>query len=1130
MMNQAGFEGLFEGSERFTLKRIQIANWGTFDGIHDIEVSEKGHLFVGGSGSGKSTILDAMSVLTSPRASNFNAAARQGERRSDRSFVSYMRGAWSSEQDGEGRAASRYLRTGPTWSGIALTYTGHFKDDITLLFIGFLTGKSREESQVRKHYFVVTEPFDLARLRDFGTGPAGFDLRLVGKRFPTAKGFKTFGAYSECFCEYFQIGSTKVLDLLHKAQSAKNLGDINRFFRDFMLAEPQAFGLAESLAVNFSRLRDAYLAVKTAREQEEVLSEAREAWNLAREAEKRIRENDALIAELPAWRLTQTRQYLEGILPGLRTRAKEAGERFDLAQKEEEALRAQLGDLERERYESGGAGIERLEKEKAEREREIGAAARRLARLSGAFEALGEKKPRSLTQWQDLARDLRNRLEKAEKEEASLREQVLSVGIGVDQDNRKLVELTREIETMRKHRSNIPAGLLEVRDRILEALGLTPEDLPFAGELLEIRESEARWQGALERVLSNFASSLLVREKHYADLARHLDRTHLGIRLVYFRVKPPAGPLPEVSPDALPAKFQVKAGVWAPWLRSELARRFNYACVESTAQFAAHRQAVTLAGQVKHNETRHEKDDRHRVDDRRYWKTGFSNESKIAEFEKEAASLKEAMARKIEEGKKLDAALRASDRIREACRRLLETDWNDIDDAAPQARLAQIAQELRTLREGNDRLRELSERIAETGVLLKAAREKTRMSLEERALATREEERRAQALEETLSKLSGLTVNTSLHPAIESLRASLGNRLRQPEALDDAEKRLLRILGERNTQEKDQQNEAENRMIARFQAFKSSWPDQAADLDAAVASAPEFFEKLDVLERDRLPEFEKRFRELLESSTRKDLVSLFRKIDDERRDIKSRMREVNESLADAVFNRSAEGDTHLIIDVKDLRLPEFEGFMREQNAILGTDTAALGQKEAEAYYLRLEALVKKLDPKEDEFRTWRSRVLDPREQMAFQGREVGSAGETLDVYDSGAGKSGGQRQKLTMTCLVAALRYQLGGKKGDLPSFAPIVMDEAFDKADSEFTDLSMRIIEDFGFQPIIATPEKGLYTLEPYVESCAYVRCENRRRSVVVPFRLERLKEGAQKAREDRRGSGDLSDGGSTS
>jgi putative exonuclease SbcCD C subunit len=58
-------------------------------------------------------------------------------------------------------------------------------------------------------------------------------------------------------------------------------------------------------------------------------------------------------------------------------------------------------------------------------------------------------------------------------------------------------------------------------------------------------------------------------------------------------------------------------------------------------------------------------------------------------------------------------------------------------------------------------------------------------------------------------------------------------------------------------------------------------------------------------------------------------------------------------------------------------------------------------------------------------------------------------------HRGGSGKSGGQRQNLATTCLAAALRYQLGGDDHGLPQYAPVVLDEAFDKADNEFTALA---------------------------------------------------------------------------
>jgi uncharacterized protein YPO0396 len=105
----------------------------------------------------------------------------------------------------------------------------------------------------------------------------------------------------------------------------------------------------------------------------------------------------------------------------------------------------------------------------------------------------------------------------------------------------------------------------------------------------------------------------------------------------------------------------------------------------------------------------------------------------------------------------------------------------------------------------------------------------------------------------------------------------------------------------------------------------------------------------------------------------------------------------------------------------------------------------------------------------------------------------------VEVYRSGAGKSGGQRQKLAATCLAAALRYQLGSNEQGTPGYAPVVLDEAFDKADNEFTAMAMNIFVNFGFQMVVATPLKSVMTLEPFIGGACFVEIRERRRSSVL-------------------------------
>jgi uncharacterized protein YPO0396 len=68
-----------------------------------------------------------------------------------------------------------------------------------------------------------------------------------------------------------------------------------------------------------------------------------------------------------------------------------------------------------------------------------------------------------------------------------------------------------------------------------------------------------------------------------------------------------------------------------------------------------------------------------------------------------------------------------------------------------------------------------------------------------------------------------------------------------------------------------------------------------------------------------------------------------------------------------------------------------------------------------------------------------------------------------------------------------------------LPSFSTIVLDEAFDKADSEFTAMAMNIFKTFGFQMIVATPLKSVMTLEPFIGGACFVHIRDRKNSAMI-------------------------------
>jgi uncharacterized protein YPO0396 len=66
-------------------------------------------------------------------------------------------------------------------------------------------------------------------------------------------------------------------------------------------------------------------------------------------------------------------------------------------------------------------------------------------------------------------------------------------------------ELMAEIRSLKARRSNVPAEQVAMRSALCRALALSEEAMPFAGELLQVRDDERDWEGAAERCCATSA-------------------------------------------------------------------------------------------------------------------------------------------------------------------------------------------------------------------------------------------------------------------------------------------------------------------------------------------------------------------------------------------------------------------------------------------------------------------------------------------------------------------------------------------------------------------------------------------------------------------------------------------------
>jgi uncharacterized protein YPO0396 len=1085
---------------QFRASRLQVFNWGTFSGLHDIPLSDRGFLIVGKSGTGKSTLLDAFSaLLVPPRWVDFNAAARETERSGrDRNLLSYMRGAWAEQKDGDsGQIATRYLRTGTTWSALALTFKSRAGEIVTLVRLFWIRGTSSSIQDVRRYFLIFEREVDLRELEDFG---ANLDVRKLKQRHVDAFAREDFQPYQERFCRLLGIENEAALRLLHKTQSAKNLGDLNTFLRDFMLDRPQTFDVAEQLVSEFGELNAAHTAVVTAREQVQMLKPAREDFD---RMQLRIEARDAL-AELQA----RLRDYVEICrlkllheqLDELDTQAAGIEGELERNQASLDARKAVQHDLEQQHREASGDMVERWESEKKELESQRAHRLRKNDQARNACRSLGWILPDSPQEFAGLLAKAREEIESWADTTAQSRKDQVELEVRKREAESAFVEARREVEALRRQPSNIPAVMLELRRRVAEGAGVPEAALPFAGELIQVKQDQREWLQTSERVLRNFAVSLLVDERNYPAVAAYINGTDLGQRLFYYRTLMAENPsLKPVPANCLALKLDVKQCIQREWLVAELRSRFDYACVNTLAEFRRVDRAVTREGQIKHSKTRHEKDDRRSGTLQRM--LGFDNREKREEFERHAGELGQQLAQVMEKIRKLEADEQARAERRMQCQTLVNLQWQEIDAQSIVQRIAEIDQNLRSLKEGNGELRRIGEQLERQRALVEQADQELRKSL-------LRQQQNLEAIGETRGRIAKIAAHppASLDRALADEFDRRFSRAAQRICLAELDPVSVSVVQSmhRESAEVSRDISAIERAIeSRFQQFVTRWPAESGDLQPNMSSSGDFFAKLTRLELDGLPAHEHRFFDLLRNQSLQNLASLSTHLNNARKEILGRMDVVNASLRNLPFNQTAEQTTYLQIEASDKQLAVVREFKQEVQQALShawTDD----RDDAERRFLVLRRIVDRLSSQAIEDKHWRELVLDVRQNVEFIGREFDEENVEVEVYRSGAGKSGGQRQKLATTCLAAALRYQLGGVDHGIPRYATVVLDEAFDKADNEFTALAMNIFASFGFQMIVATPLKSVMTLEPFIGGACFVDISERRTSGVMMIEYE--------------------------
>ena len=1108
----------------FRLSKLEVFNWGTFDGeVHGISPRGATSLLVGKNGSGKSTLVDALlTLLVRPKTRNYNVAA--GASKTERNEKTYIQGAYDRTIGADGRPKVQYLRPGNAHYSALLACFENLQTEkvFTVAQVLYL-----DSNHTRQTIYAFDAKAERGIVDDLGGLSAGSGIKTT----LSDRGFQTTDSYKQYF-EWIRRKAgfrPKAMDMFNQAAWVKDVQQLDSFVRDHMLEKKPWNEKVAQLLQHFSELSEAHRALLQVREQAVLLEPIMEHGRRYTDAANALQSaRDQLSATSLYFDFATSRllaplcdQWLEriSVLDGEIKRL-------------EEQIKQGYGQIERIRIEIENAGGQRLRDlpKMIERETEL---AEIKAKRRGEFHSLLARagielevvSAETLAECQAKIAERQLALN-AERDAARTELGKLQYQIGSLQSI--LAEDRHELESLKSRKGNMPQQMIELRDKLCADLKLSPRDLPFAAELLSVAAEHRLWEASIEQVLHSFARDLLVPENLYAKVSGYIDGTRLidsrgrGQKLTYARVGSVTSSElhgdesidmrsqtdPELTLVEM-LKFREDHSL-APWIRGEVQRRFNYVACDSIEQFQrSNRPSMTPNRHVKRNLQQHQKDDRHLRDERRDFVLGWDNREKRlaleAAIENNANDLIQLQARERGHSEHVESAIKATGWLEQAA---LTKDFDLLDEFRHHTLAEQHRLELQKLLNSNDQIREL--KAQQTVVEREVAGDATRRDelAKERTLTARELTNGKQLCDRTDASLAAAEQDGSLEKAREHFGLIEQRLADEPISLDNLTTLPIRFQQEclkdvRQLEEtlapiRRDLTSAMLKMLKRFNALQT---DMAGDVD----SLPEFIALHDRILADDLPRHEKRFKESLNEKVLTEVGVMNSHLENEREEIKRKIEQINEALARMEWRSG----THMRLEASDTKDVEIRDFRQELRGCLTGYLDGTTQANEETF-LRIEKLVNKL--RDDNNQRWREKVIDVRNWFNFAARELNTeTGGAGSYYDGGTGQSGGEKARLAFLVLVAAIVYQydIDVENPVSDKFHFVMVDEMFSRTDDPYARYALDLFKQFGLQLLIVAPlDPKARVTEPYVGLYAHcVKNTETHRSELLSITAEQYK-----------------------
>lgn len=1081
----------------FRLKYAEFFNWGTFNNVLNGEIIAPPYRITpqsqtvalqGKKGSGKSTFVDGLiTLLVQPQRSKnlYNQASgtsEENKKSKGRSEQSYFWGNYgeTSEEEDSIQLKNLSLRSPKdNHHTVLIACFTNGQQHFSLVQIWFWKNDS-----IKKTFIVapkalsVEEHFSNLGFETDNKARKQFESLAVGTNVFFTDDFKN---YQRCFRDHFGIKTDEALRLFHKIVGSKELGNVDKVVKEFILQDSTED--IEARVNDMYRSNETLINIKKMIDDDERQLELLEPIiDLGKEYEildEEIIRLQNLIQQLPNYMTLKRHELLneeiknnDRELQGLEISLSSIKESLEILRKEEVTVRIAINNFDIQKLiddkETQKKGIEEIIKNRKEKAKTYNDLAKQ---LQYTHKVENEK----------IFKVIQKQAEK-EKEELGksialgdsvlLSEMVNLKKAEIDYEEKRI-----ELDNLKKRPSNIHNDNQVVRDKIIKELGIKETDLPFVGELMQVKSEHKHWQDAIEKLFRSFALNILVPEKYEKKVNRFINLNRMR-QLVTYEAIPNSSiqSFLNSSEGGVIDKIEFKEGEpFRSYLRKRLVNDFDYECFEEDDDyFRKCDKGLTIKG-LQNNRGRYRKDDREGL---RYflgWDT-FANIDLVSNELRLLLSQKQTLEIGVEnQGKELK---KQKDKLELLGKFLAIEFFSEIDSQKEEISLTKLDGEIEKLRNApkNKQFEILKSQLKGiTDSIISSQTEQITKSTEHKNL---------------------LSWNNTCQNELEKTLVLIDNiSIQEIDIFRDDFERYFRSNPLNIKRLEIQEMEVKNKYISDLQAKVGNKNIQKINTESCMKYYLEEFPSSTLISKvENLYDFEKRYQAIdgeelkehqdkFELHLKNDFTNSFTNFktyleETQLTRINVDVRNINKMLENIPF----ESNFYIQLNKVDSRDTDILVFKKRLREVLEGGIGMSEQQQKEATFNRIQSLLEYFEqnPKAQK------RLIDVRNWVGVNVKKykMDTKEDTGHAYQDSSARSGGQQTELTYTILAAAIARQFGlnsnGNDSVSKSFRFVILDEAFSKLDSSTPQKVMEMFKRLRLQLMVVIPDREKLNLIP--------------------------------------------------